>query len=169
MGSPMAGFRHVWGLSVRFPWLTLIQTSLGETAPIPVLLARPHRASIDRFPHSRLSVRVSTQRQVPLTGCCSGWPGRHRPNTRRCRIEHRPIGSPMAGFRHVWGLSVRFPWLILIQTSLGEIVRHQFSWFSRIERRPMGTPMVDSRWELAPSVRFPWLIIYLKEINIISI
>ena len=49
--------------------------------------------------NGRLSVRVGTHRQVPLTGCCSGWPGRHRPITQGCHVERWPMGSPMASHR----------------------------------------------------------------------
>ena len=57
--------------SVKFPWLDV---ALGKArwwpryearnSPTPAVMVRPHRASIDGFPHGRLSMRAGTQRQV---------------------------------------------------------------------------------------------------------
>ena len=93
--------------------------------PTPVLLVRPHWASTDEFPHVRLSGRAGTQRQAPLTGCCSGWPGRHWPISRRCRVGYRPTGSPVVDSMWELAPSVRCPWLGAARAAPGQHRRNR--------------------------------------------
>ena len=102
----------------------------------------------------QLSVWVRTQRQVPLTGCCSGsarrWPPRRWPDG---RTDGSPRRVLMDGRSHDWSSAKRRAWrqVPLTEFYLGwrlDVVRDEPKSrpvFPHVEYQWMGAPMIRPR------------------------
>ena len=129
--------------------------------PTPYL-EKPDWVLTDGRSHGQLLVWVRTQRQVPLTGCCSR-------SSRKWLLDDeltdssRPV--PMDGRSHDWSSVKRSSRRQVPVTELYLGLPLDFVYddmtdgpvFPHVECQWMGAPMIGPRRSVELGVRFPWL------------